>query len=1386
MRRIARKSPFWKPALAAALGLLGLGPAFGQQAMRLKPTAVVARARPALPAPMAPARLEVASPPVRHRGILAAIVSTATGGNWSDPTTWVGGVVPTAADDVTVAAGATVTLDVAAAAGSLTVAATGALLTSATTAYQLQVAGSVTNNGTLDLSSSATIGSDLRFTGAGSVTFGGTGTTDLQTVTLAKAVRADVVDLDLPTLSVKGSATAGDGFLLTRTTAATPADDMTGTLKISGTASRSSQVVGGTAGSYVIPATGGLWLNNPNFTVAGRNGSPVVSGSLRVSAGTFNVGTSIGNSLTFGSGAAYTQEGGTVNVAGRFSNGGLPITFTLSGGTLNNMVIGSTSSNSSFGLFAATGVAVSAVVVDISGGTINLVNRNGAATPGLDYNVTGTPNITGGTLQVGTAATATNFNFRLNGYTPSVVVDNTGTAKTATQAGTVVNFGTLLVTTGATFNLGATTLVQLGASITNNGTFTASTVATPTTDGSRLYFQGNAAQTIGGTGTFTSPISQVSFDNSGPGVSINVPLVTRNVAMFQGNVLNANNLTVFGSGNSLALISYGTTAPTASAGTFDVSPTFNITAPSGLYLIYNPETTARTTGLEIPATRSALYLDINNPQGVTLAGGNLTVTGGFDSFTLTSGVLTTSAASKVIVAKAAAIYPTGSATSYVNGPLGITVNSAPAVARTFAVGDAAGWRPVVVAGIVASTDQTFTATVVSGATGGAGEAPVTNLNPTRYVRLENSASLPATATVQLSAGADDVVGNAATAVVAQADAADGAYASIGGAAATGPAPGTVSTLALTPGSDFFVLANTEGGALTSSVAAVCTGPNSGTLTLTNSVGTVEKYQADSGSGFVDVAGANTTATLAFTNLTVTTTFRAVITTADGRTVFSAPVTVIVYPLPAASLTASTPTTFCGSGTLTLEAVPVAGAMYQYQLNGADIAGATSATYTATVSAGGVYTVVVTSAVGCSATSAPVAVTVNPATTATFAYAGATFCASGPNPTPTVTGTAGGTFSSTTGLSLDAATGVINLAASTLGTYVVTYSVGGTCPSTATASVTVTSAPLAAFSYASAAYCVGGAPNPTPAFAPGASAGVFSSTAGLIINATTGALTLASSTPGTYTVTNTIAASGGCAAATATTSVTINAAPTAAIATTTPTTFCQGGSVVLTAPAGAGNTYQFQLNGANIAGATSATYTATAGGAYTVIVTNAGSCSATSAATAVVVNALPATPTISVAYNGATTTLTSSATTGNQFFLNGVAIAGATGQTYVVNGTPAQLGAYTVVTTNANGCASAPSLPLTVTSSRKPLAGSSLSVFPNPTRDGQLRVQLTGYRKATELTVFNALGQVVFTVAVPASAGTTTQAVNLASLPSGIYVLRAKTEGGLDTRRIVKE
>ncbi len=82
------------------------------------------------------------------------------------------------------------------------------------------------------------------------------------------------------------------------------------------------------------------------------------------------------------------------------------------------------------------------------------------------------------------------------------------------------------------------------------------------------------------------------------------------------------------------------------------------------------------------------------------------------------------------------------------------------------------------------------------------------------------------------------------------------------------------------------------------------------------------------------------------------------------------------------------------------------------------------------------------------------ITVNSIDDASFSYAATTYCATDTDPTPTITGLTGGTFSSTAGLAINTTNGTIDLDASTAGAYTVTYTTAGACPNSSTASVTI--------------------------------------------------------------------------------------------------------------------------------------------------------------------------------------------------------------------------------------------------------------------------------------------------------------------------------------------
>ncbi|HLP55343.1 MAG TPA: T9SS type A sorting domain-containing protein [Fluviicola sp.] len=322
--------------------------------------------------------------------------------------------------------------------------------------------------------------------------------------------------------------------------------------------------------------------------------------------------------------------------------------------------------------------------------------------------------------------------------------------------------------------------------------------------------------------------------------------------------------------------------------------------------------------------------------------------------------------------------------------------------------------------------------------------------------------------------------------------------------------------------------------------------------------------------------------------------------------------VVINPIPATpTITPGGPTTFCAGGSVTLTSSAASGNQWSTGATANSINVSSSTVITLT-----------TTALGCtSATSAPLMVTVTPLEDATFNYTSNTLCTGGANETPTVN-TAGGTFSSTpAGLDIDPATGEIDMATSADGTYSVTYTTAGTCPNSSSQNITITASPDATFTYSAATFCSADS-DPAPAFGAGASGGTFTSVAGLVINPSTGVVDLSASTPGTYTVTNTIAAAGVCPMVDETFDVTINATPSATVSGGG--TQCGAGTIPVTITLTGNGPWDFSYSdGANttpVNGQAGSTYTinATANGTYTVTTVTSSGCSATGTGSATVV------------------------------------------------------------------------------------------------------------------------------------------------------------------------
>lgn len=255
--------------------------------------------------------------------------------------------------------------------------------------------------------------------------------------------------------------------------------------------------------------------------------------------------------------------------------------------------------------------------------------------------------------------------------------------------------------------------------------------------------------------------------------------------------------------------------------------------------------------------------------------------------------------------------------------------------------------------------------------------------------------------------------------------------------------------------------------------------------------------------------------------------------------------------------------------------------------------------------------------------------------------------------------------------------------------------------------------------------------------------------------------------------------GGCPSAPDTTVVVLNATPATPVITAN-TPVCFGNTLNMSIPAVAGATYSW--TGPDSFTSTSQnqslpSVTYAMAGTYSVITTSAAGCVSDTGTKVVVVNTPLPTPTIT--QNGIV--LTSSASTGNQWYFNGVLIFGATGQNY----TPTQNGTYSVRVT-AGGCSSAFSANFEVTNSgiEEFSAGNTLVIYPNPNK-GEFSITFNTQSKSNyQLVIYNSIGQMIYQKAIPGVYGKYTQNINLKSFSSGIYLLNLSDETGNVVKKVL--
>lgn len=235
----------------------------------------------------------------------------------------------------------------------------------------------------------------------------------------------------------------------------------------------------------------------------------------------------------------------------------------------------------------------------------------------------------------------------------------------------------------------------------------------------------------------------------------------------------------------------------------------------------------------------------------------------------------------------------------------------------------------------------------------------------------------------------------------------------------------------------------------------------------------------------------------------------------------------------------------------------------------------------------------------------------------------------------------------------------------------------------------------------------------------------------------------------------------------------------------PSDVCLGNSSQLVAiPSGGSGNYTYQWTPATyLDDPTSRTPVSTPSAdiSYTVTV-NDGNTTLTSGAVAIIVHPLPPTPVIT--FTGGS--LNSSSSTGNQWYLNGAMIPGATNPVYVPT---ASGNYYVIVSDQITACPSLPSNSINfLMTGINPLNADYLvSVYPNPFREKISITYILPEAGNVKISLFDTFGKEIRSIGEPGwqAAGKHETAMTSGDLRNGIYILRIETNTYTLSKKIIQ-
>ncbi|MGC9151455.1 MAG: beta strand repeat-containing protein [Microbacter sp.] len=764
----------------------------------------------------------------------AANIISAQTGPWSSPSTWVGNVVPTSTDNVTIRGGFTVTVDVTNAACAT-----------------LQIGGNNTNNNygilafansgnpVLTVTNNVQVGGNGNTVRTGTITFANGATLNAGSITLGGTVgnaAAGIIDMTNGGILQTGS-------LAVNTVAGNTWTPGTGTVIMDAT--------------NTLPATIFTTFNNLSTTTGTTTTSTAlnIDGNLSIGTGTTFVGSSYAHTVAgdWTNNGTFTAGTSTVTLDGNnASNINGSATTTFNNLTINKGAAVTTVTNATKA-FAVTGNLLVTQGNLILQGTDNdyiingnlTVSTNGTLTHSVNWDTSAKKITLGGNLAItGTWAYTVRSHLQMTGLgktistgTSALDILTLATTGTITANGPVTvndNFWVSFLTSGGIFATAGNT-VTANNSLLDQGTVNINGGGTLNVKGGLLI--GTAG--LNGSVNFSSGTLNTDYVNIGDGTytgtfsqSGGTTNVSKALLIYPSCSYTCTNSPLINIGGNWT--NNGTYSKANETVTFNGSSAQIISGST--QTTYNNLVIANTSG----------GVSLNSP---TTAAGNLT---------LTSGILTTTTTNLLSVTNTATTAITGgSPNTFINGPVSWTLPASLASGSTynFPVGNVVGGtnyylpfslvNPTTGTGTVTAQVQAFN----TGSGGTADGSTLASISTTEYWSLATSGNFT-NSSVSLSRPSAIAPLN----TIGTSTAANGTYSYLGG---TPSQYGVSNSPAVSGGTTYFALAQGKGTTFWYKADA-------GTSTTTNGTG-VTQWNDQSGA-----ANNATSTSTALTGITVPT------------------------------------------------------------------------------------------------------------------------------------------------------------------------------------------------------------------------------------------------------------------------------------------------------------------------------------------------------------------------------------------------------------------------------------------------------------------------------------------------------------------------------------